>query len=103
VLEELTIPNVEANLARHLASSPLEAPAVEGAVRYLAGDWGLLDPLLPPRSFNLVLTTDTIYSTASQPKLFALIKHVSLRKSGMQYSRLDSSRVSRYLIPTFVH
>mmetsp|Transcript_7065 Transcript_7065/g.12224 ORF Transcript_7065/g.12224 Transcript_7065/m.12224 type:complete len:295 (+) Transcript_7065:117-1001(+) len=83
VLEELTIPNVEANLARHLLSSPSEPPAVEGAVRYLAGDWGLLDPLLPPRSFDLVLTTDTIYNTASQPKLFALIKHCLKREGGI--------------------
>uniref|UniRef100_A0A7S0R223 protein-histidine N-methyltransferase n=1 Tax=Pyramimonas obovata TaxID=1411642 RepID=A0A7S0R223_9CHLO len=78
VLEELTIPNVEANLAK--ISDP---QAVQGQVRYLAGDWGLLDELLPAHSFDLVLTTDTIYSIASQPKLFALIKHCLKREGGM--------------------
>ncbi|KAK3261061.1 hypothetical protein CYMTET_30017, partial [Cymbomonas tetramitiformis] len=44
---------------------------------YLAGDWSKLDNFLGKEEYDVILTSDTIYSAASQDKLYAIIKHVS--------------------------
>mmetsp|Transcript_40277 Transcript_40277/g.77010 ORF Transcript_40277/g.77010 Transcript_40277/m.77010 type:complete len:300 (-) Transcript_40277:373-1272(-) len=77
VLHELTIPNVAANLSATLGTLK------PGRVRYLAGDWSDLHKLLEEGSFDLILTADTVYSTASLHKLCSLIKHCLKPKGGV--------------------
>ena len=48
-----------------------------GRCEFIAGDWGhptLLD-LLPPQSFSLIVTSDTLYEPASIPHLLRLLYH----------------------------
>ena len=76
VLHALTAPCASANLAR--AAPP---GAARPRLRFFAGDWGALPPLLPAASYDVVLSADTIYSVDSQPRLLAAIA-AALRPSG---------------------
>jgi hypothetical protein len=81
---ELTIPNATANLRRDgnpAGSEPSAAPASTCQLRYLAGDWALLHEHLEAHSYDLILTSDTVYSVANLPKLYQIIKHVRTLRS----------------------
>lgn len=59
-------------------------------MQYLAGDWSKLDEFLGKEEYDVILTSDTIYSTASQDKLYAIIKHCLKRKGGVAYAAQKS-------------
>jgi predicted nicotinamide N-methyase len=77
VLHALTGPNVAANLARTAASASVSADAAPQrappTLRFFAGDWGRLMDVLPAGAYDLILTSDTIYSPATQPRLLRLL------------------------------
>ena len=81
VLHALTAPCVAANLARARHASAGGPPAPPPRLRFFSGDWGALPPLLPAASYDVVLSADTIYCTASQPRLLAAIS-AALRPGG---------------------
>jgi len=75
VLRELTIPSVLGNRNGEIMNAN-GLPA-----RFFAGDWGTLDLLLESldllASYDLVLTSETIYSLDSIGRLVGCIKKVS--------------------------
>ena len=75
VLHALTAPCAAANLARAARDAP------PPQLRFFSGDWGALPPLLPASSYDVLLSADTIYSVASQPRLLAVMR-ASLRPGG---------------------
>jgi SAM-dependent methyltransferase len=81
VLHALTAPCVAANLARARQAAAGAPPAPSPRLRFFSGDWGALPPLLPAASYDVVLSADTIYCTASQPRLLAAIS-AALRPGG---------------------
>ena len=69
VIHLCTIPNLLANLT----TQPMPS------LKFFAGDWSDLVTLINPHNdptlkYDIVLTSETIYSTESQPKLLELIK-----------------------------
>ena len=70
VLRWMTMPTLRLNgLWEH---------ALRGEARFVSGDWAELGPLLGSRAadgdgFDLILSADTIYSTAATPRLWRLI------------------------------
>lgn len=85
VLHALTAPCAAANLARAAAAGGAAAGRGGGTqppqLRFFSGDWGALPALLPRGSYDLVLSADTIYCTASQPRLLAALA-AALRPRG---------------------
>jgi predicted nicotinamide N-methyase len=79
VLVELTIPNATANLQRDGKSTDAQ-PSGSCRLRYLAGDWARLHEHVEAHAYEVILTSDTVYSVANLPKLYRLIKHVRARK-----------------------
>ena len=54
--------------------------------RFYSGDWsGLVPALEPVEGYDLILTSETIYSLASQPKLLSILKQLSAARSGVVY------------------
>ncbi|EFJ33389.1 hypothetical protein SELMODRAFT_84048, partial [Selaginella moellendorffii] len=93
VVKRLTIPNVSANLdyarariSRHNGSlTPTRSMAVSPDLRYFSGDWAdvqnLLSQASPPDldndtndGYDIILMSDTIYSSSSLSKLYTLLK-----------------------------
>lgn len=81
VLVELTIPNATANLQRDGECADAE-PSGSCRLRYLAGDWARLHEHLEAHAYDVILTSDTVYSVANLPKLYQIIKHV---RAGMWF------------------
>ena len=75
VLQMLTIPGVLANWqANHgVESSP-------PPVKYFSGDWGTMGPLLRElkldAGYDMVLTTETIYTLEGMSRLYKCVKEV---------------------------
>lgn len=80
VLQRLTMPNLAANLQRIGEKSLGSA-----GCRYFAGDWAKLPSLLSQEglagTYDMVFSTDTIYSLSSQQHLLACIMEVSLAEA----------------------
>ncbi len=76
VVERLTIPNVLLN-----APETEEDGGTTPVTRFISGDWADLfsegdeKSLLKPQRYDLILTSETIYSLDSQPKLLSLLDH----------------------------
>jgi hypothetical protein len=98
VIATLTIPNVEANVAawatRQSATgaAPGAAAATAGgssAARYFAGSWDSLAWELTQRgldrSYDVVLTAETIYSLAAMRSLYRCIKACLRPGTGLAY------------------
>lgn len=78
VVENLTIPMVMRNAKRMKAMHGMEMKTS----RFFAGDWGTLEPLFEDQAliqtYDVVLTSETIYSVESMPRLLGCIKKVRL-------------------------
>lgn len=96
VLKCLTIPNVTANLLKnphHLDTNLIE----EAEHRFFAGDWSEVHQLLPhvlenkkdiedpAAGYDIVLMAETIYSIATLPILYELLKKCIRRPCGVLY------------------
>jgi predicted nicotinamide N-methyase len=75
VLEMLTYPSVMANWQANRGKESPPPP-----VRYFSGDWGTLETLLKEvdlvGSYDIILTTETIYTLDGMSRLFQCIKQV---------------------------
>ncbi|CAM6048344.1 unnamed protein product [Sphagnum compactum] len=97
VLRNLTIHNVNANLEK--AKSELAKLNSDGAtannkrisiapdLHYYAGDWGEVHTLLSGKGggYDIILMSETVYSMASLPKLYELIKKCLQPPHGVVY------------------
>ncbi|KAL6782142.1 hypothetical protein ACKKBF_B10815 [Auxenochlorella protothecoides x Auxenochlorella symbiontica] len=86
VLREVTAPSVLANWqAWQTRGSPAAPAAQNPPARFLGGPWAALDSFLAAEglagSYDLVLTSETIYSLSSMPYLLACID-TALRSGG---------------------
>lgn len=76
VLQMLTVPTVLANWRANHGVESAPPP-----VRYFSGDWGTLGSLLEDlnltASYDMILTTETIYTLDGMSRLFKCIKQVS--------------------------
>jgi len=83
-LQDYNAPVLHLLTARVLAANLAERPGAAPPLRFLSGDWAALaeGALLPRAAFDLVLSADTIYSEASQPKLLRLMQR-SLAPGGV--------------------
>ena len=82
VIDHVTIPSVLLNvksLANHSTVSSCHG------CKFYSGDWSSLIQLLPAKYYDIILTSETIYSPASQPKLLTALKHLLRRKEGVVY------------------
>lgn len=83
VLQSLTIPNVMRNL------QCLPAACHAGSPRYFAGDWlgvgGLLTRMHMGGYYDIILTSETLYSLESQEALLECIKQVLQPPHGVVY------------------
>lgn len=78
VINNITIPNVILN------SKSMNGIAIQDRVKFYSGDWGTLASVLEPNSvYDVILTSETIYSLESQPKLLAAMKELSRPKDGL--------------------
>uniref|UniRef100_A0A023GKN9 protein-histidine N-methyltransferase n=1 Tax=Amblyomma triste TaxID=251400 RepID=A0A023GKN9_AMBTT len=64
VLELITIPNAFANIGAR----------VKKRCRFFAGDWSALEDNIAPSQYDVILTSETIYSTSSYKSLIAVLK-----------------------------
>ncbi|KAM7279563.1 hypothetical protein ACFE04_006697 [Oxalis oulophora] len=96
VLRCLTIPNVNANLAK------CSQPTPTSKLRYFSGDWSQIDQLLlrvddtekdlrtsseqsPAAGYDIILMAETIYSNSANKSLYGLIKKCLNRPDGAVY------------------
>lgn len=87
VLKLATMPNVGLNLNPPTQSGVVDPDSEPDATlepssfsagdraRYFSGGWTSLPSLLEPATYDLILTSETIYNTSSQPSLLQCIKH----------------------------
>lgn len=77
VLQALTMPNVAANWNRASVSTLSSGPP---PVRYFSGDWLSMPSLLLPLglcgTYDIILSTETIYSVPAMHSLYACIEQV---------------------------
>ncbi|KAL6074876.1 Histidine protein methyltransferase 1 [Balamuthia mandrillaris] len=57
----------------------------ERDIRFFAGDWQLLETMIEKQSYDMILTSETIYNTQNLAKLYSLIKH-ALKPSGVCFA-----------------
>lgn len=86
VLQQLTIPNVHANLA---AAAAAGFGRSGGSAKFFSGDWGSVCSHLIMRGFggyyDYVFSAETIYNTASQAQLLECIKGVLQPPHGVAF------------------
>lgn len=77
VIRLLTIPNVRLNTSQE---------SITERCRFFGGDWSLVEEVLAGegRRYDVILTSETIYSLDSQPRLYSIIKRL-LKPSGNIY------------------
>lgn len=90
VLKLFTIPNVVLNLNAGRSSVDISNnPSVLGNVqgsgcKFLSGDWDSAKSVLEPASFDVILTSETIYNIEAQQSLYELMKF-SIKPSGVAF------------------
>ena len=88
VLKLFTIPNVALNMNSGNSSIDISKNVsflenIQGC-KFLSGDWESVLSLLEPMAFDVVLTSETIYSIEAQKSLYKLIKF-SVKPSGVAF------------------
>ena len=79
VIDCTTVPNV-------LFNSEAGDKDIEHKVKFYCGDWSkLTSELVGGSKYDVILTSETIYSLDSQPKLLAVLKQLSRQKTGVVY------------------
>ena len=77
VIDHVTIPSVLLNLP--------ESKFADCGYKFYSGDWSNFIELIPSGYYDIILTSETIYSPASQPKLLAALKHLLRPQGGVAY------------------
>merc|ERR1739848_326976 len=77
VLKELVEPALEANLQIKQNS--------ESKIRLFSGDWSKLHDIMDKESYDVILTSDTLYCPPNIKTLFSLIKHLLKKDTGVAY------------------
>ncbi len=78
VIDYVTIPSVLLNIP--------ESKSANCGYKFYSGDWSNLIELIPSgRYYDIILTSETIYSPASQPKLLVALKHLLRPQGGVAY------------------
>ncbi len=88
VLNYITIPNVVLNKGTTTLEQTEDENRNEPGQRskFYSGDWSLLPSLLEPaQTYDMILTSETIYSLESQPKLLNALKHLVRPGTGVAY------------------
>ena len=88
VLKLFTIPNVvlnlnSANSSIDVSKNQLVLGNIQGC-KFLCGDWDAAKSLLEPASFDVILTSETIYNVDAQKSLYELMKS-SMKPSGVAF------------------
>ena len=78
VIDHVTIPSVLLNM-------PESKSADCAGCKFYSGDWSNFIDLIPSGHYDIILTSETIYSPASQPKLLAALKHLLRPQGGVAY------------------
>lgn len=80
VLQNLTIPNVTANMlkkSQYLDPISRAGTVVDTDTRFFSGDWGEVQRVLDQSSaYDVILMAETVYSISALPNLYNLIKKV---------------------------
>ena len=76
VIDYVTIPSVLMNTVESTSDC---------SCKFYSGDWSKLVQLIPSGYYNIILTSETIYSPTSQPKLLAAVKHLLCPQGGVAY------------------
>ena len=118
VLEDLTAGNVQANLLDYRRVRGLNIPGadtndeLQTNFRYFCGDWqdlaGSSSSPWPSQEYDIILSSETIYSIDAQEKLYQLILRVSFMFVTQQPDSFfynNAKPLLRYgrLIIVFVH
>ena len=82
VIDHVTIPSVLLNV-KSLANYSTVSSC--HGCKFYSGDWSSLIQLLPSEYYDIILTSETIYSPASQPKLLTALKYLLRPKEGVVY------------------
>ena len=77
VIDYVTIPSM-------LLNTP-ESKSTNSSCKFYSGDWSNLIKLIPSGCYDIILTSETIYSPTSQPKLLAALKHLLRPQGGVAY------------------
>lgn len=77
VIDHVTIPSVLVNIA--------ESKSTYCSYKFYSGDWSNFTQLIPSRYYDIILTSETIYSSASQPKVLAALKCLLRPQGGVAY------------------
>ena len=96
VIEYVTIPNVLANLAQQQKQSQSETTSFDlletarKCCRFFSGDWGSVVDFINPGQvsemmYDVILTSETIYSVESHVKLYNVIKRNLKKPNGIAY------------------
>lgn len=84
VIDYVTIPSVLLNI--NLTSPTADLTTLTNSkCKFYSGDWSTLTQLIPLRQYDIILTSETIYSSSSQPKLLAALKHLLCPLEGVAY------------------
>lgn len=87
VLKVFTIPNVALNLSSEkscLSKMQTLLEAVQKTCQFSSGDWSSMISLLQPASYDIILTSETIYNIDMQCLLYDIIKH-SVKPDGVVF------------------
>ena len=86
VLMSLTVPNILMNVAKNVSQEFTEYTQVISKCTFFAGDWSNFDTILKQKpvvdKYDIILTSETIYSTESQHKLIKIFQS-SLSPTGV--------------------
>ena len=87
VIDYVTIPSVLLNIKsmNDTSNSSLDASFANYGCKFYSGDWSNLTELIPSGHYDIILTSETIYHPASQPKLLATLKHLLHPKEGIAF------------------
>lgn len=85
VIDYVTIPSVLLNIKSMNDCSSLDVSFANYGCKFYSGDWSNLCQLIPSGHYDIILTSETIYCPASQPKLLATLRHLLHPKEGTAF------------------
>ena len=85
VIDYVTIPSVLLNVKPNSDNLISSVTSYCNNCKFYSGDWSSLTAVLPSRSYDIILTSETIYSLSSQPKLLTALKCLLRPQVGVAY------------------
>ena len=85
VIDYITIPSVLLNMKSLSDFSSLDSSLAKYGCKFYSGDWSSLIELVPSGHYDIILTSETIYSPTSQPKLLAALKYMLHPNDGVAF------------------